>query len=155
WIVPHTGWAIITRKEFPEQPKEYNPKGIHGYDNQHPLMRAIFIARGPAFRRLHGPGKRWIARDENSSAAATGGEVRRGTVKPFRNTEVYNLVCGSLGIPPAEATNGTLTIDSLKLLDAGETKGDAQKEDESSSSEEEGGEGDGDTDDEDEATPPG
>ncbi|TGZ82194.1 Phosphodiest-domain-containing protein [Ascodesmis nigricans] len=113
WIIPHTGWAIITRKEFPTKPKKYHPKGIHGYDNQHPLMRALFVARGPAFRRLHGPGKAWI----KGNKAQKGGEVRKGTVKPFRNTEVYNLICGSLGIQPPKGTNGTLTIKKLRLIE--------------------------------------
>jgi len=54
WIVPKTGWAIVTKKEFDvKEGKEkglvYHPRGLHGYDHEHPLMRAIFIARGPAF----------------------------------------------------------------------------------------------------------
>lgn len=54
WIVPKTGWAIVTKKEFnvaeaKEKGKVYHPRGLHGYDHEHPLMRAIFVARGPAF----------------------------------------------------------------------------------------------------------
>lgn len=54
WIVPKTGWAIVTKDEFDiEKGKKeglvYHPKGLHGYDHEHPLMRAIFVARGPAF----------------------------------------------------------------------------------------------------------
>lgn len=54
WIVPKTGWAIVTKNEFnvaqgKEQGLVYRPRGLHGYDHEHPLMRAIFIARGPAF----------------------------------------------------------------------------------------------------------
>lgn len=54
WIVPETGWAIVTKEEFDvEDGKKknlvYHPRGLHGYDHEHPLMRAIFIARGPAF----------------------------------------------------------------------------------------------------------
>ncbi|UNI13798.1 hypothetical protein JDV02_000505 [Purpureocillium takamizusanense] len=54
WIVPKTGWAIVTETEFnlKEAKKKglvYQPRGLHGYDHEHPLMRAIFIARGPAF----------------------------------------------------------------------------------------------------------
>lgn len=54
WIVPRTGWAIALKSEFDvEQAKSlgtvYHPKGLHGYDHEHPLMRAIFVARGPAF----------------------------------------------------------------------------------------------------------
>lgn len=54
WVIPKTGWAIVERPEFDakdalEKDVTYHPKGIHGYDHEHPLMRAIFVARGPAF----------------------------------------------------------------------------------------------------------
>lgn len=54
WIIPKTGWAIVTKDEFDvEKGKKngevYHPRGLHGYDHEHPLMRAIFVARGPAF----------------------------------------------------------------------------------------------------------
>lgn len=54
WIVPETGWAIVKKSEFnvaeaKEKGLVYHPRGLHGYDHEHPLMRAIFIARGPAF----------------------------------------------------------------------------------------------------------
>jgi predicted AlkP superfamily pyrophosphatase or phosphodiesterase len=59
WIVPKTGWAIVKKEDMDvEQAKAkgdvYHPRGLHGYDHEHPLMRAIFIARGPAFP--HPPG---------------------------------------------------------------------------------------------------
>jgi predicted AlkP superfamily pyrophosphatase or phosphodiesterase len=61
WIVPTTGWAIVTMDEFniadaKEKGTVYHPRGLHGYDHEHPLMRAIFIARGPAFP--HAPNSR-------------------------------------------------------------------------------------------------
>lgn len=54
WAIPKTGWAIVDRSDFDvhdaiEKGETYHPRGIHGYDHEHPLMRAIFIARGPAF----------------------------------------------------------------------------------------------------------
>ena len=54
WIIPKTGWAIVTKDELDvKQAKQkheiYHPRGLHGYDHEHPLMRAIFVARGPAF----------------------------------------------------------------------------------------------------------
>lgn len=54
WVIPKAGWAIVERPNFDvsealENRAPYHPKGIHGYDHEHPLMRAIFIARGPAF----------------------------------------------------------------------------------------------------------
>jgi predicted AlkP superfamily pyrophosphatase or phosphodiesterase len=61
WIVPTTGWAIVQREEFDIQKEKarggvYHPRGLHGYDHEHPLMRAIFVARGPAFP--HAPNSR-------------------------------------------------------------------------------------------------
>jgi predicted AlkP superfamily pyrophosphatase or phosphodiesterase len=61
WVIPKTGWAIVERPDFDaqvalENGEVYHPKGVHGYDHEHPLMRAIFIARGPAFP--HAPNSR-------------------------------------------------------------------------------------------------
>jgi predicted AlkP superfamily pyrophosphatase or phosphodiesterase len=61
WIIPKAGWAIVDKNEFDvEEGKKkgiaYHPHGLHGYDYEHPLMRAIFVARGPAFP--HAPGSR-------------------------------------------------------------------------------------------------
>lgn len=91
WIVPKAGYAIAPRKEFDlqialDRGDIYAPRGLHGYDHEHPLMRAIFVARGPAFP--HRPGSR---------------------LKPFQNTEVYNILCDSLGISP-RSNNGTLRL---------------------------------------------
>ncbi|KAJ9612803.1 uncharacterized protein PV06_08436 [Exophiala oligosperma] len=91
WVVPKTGWAIVEKSDFDvaealETGQEYEPKGLHGYDHEHPLMRAIFVARGPAFP--HKPNSR---------------------LAPFQNTEVYNIVCDSLGIEP-HPNNGTLRL---------------------------------------------
>lgn len=54
WAIPKAGWAIVERPDFDaqdarEKGEVYHPRGVHGYDHEHPLMRAIFIARGPAF----------------------------------------------------------------------------------------------------------
>ena len=54
WVVPKTGWAIVHKEDFDVNEAKltgqvYHPKGLHGYDHEHPLMRALFIARGPAF----------------------------------------------------------------------------------------------------------
>lgn len=61
WVVPKTGWAIVTKEQFNVQDAKakgliYHPRGLHGYDHEHPLMRAIFVARGPAFP--HAPNSR-------------------------------------------------------------------------------------------------
>ncbi|KAH8885773.1 Phosphodiest-domain-containing protein [Thozetella sp. PMI_491] len=91
WIVPKTGWAIVTKEEMnlPEAQATgavYHPKGLHGYDHEHPLMRAIFVARGPAFP--HQPNSK---------------------MEPFQNTEVYNILCDSVGMTPMP-NNGTLRL---------------------------------------------
>jgi predicted AlkP superfamily pyrophosphatase or phosphodiesterase len=54
WMIPKAGWAIVTKDEFDVADAKakgivYHPRGLHGYDHEHPLMRAIFVARGPAF----------------------------------------------------------------------------------------------------------
>ena len=91
WVVPKAGWAVVTKEEYDVKKglkagEVYHPRGLHGYDHEHPLMRAIFVARGPAFP--HKPGSR---------------------VDVFQNIEVYNLVCDSLGITPVP-NNGTLRL---------------------------------------------
>ncbi|GAB7365916.1 hypothetical protein MBLNU230_g7244t1 [Neophaeotheca triangularis] len=93
WLVPRAGWAIVHKAEFDVQaalakdpPTPYVPRGLHGYDHEDPLMRAIFVARGPAFPHPAG-----------------------SIVAPFQNIEVYNVVCDSLGIEPTKG-NGTLRL---------------------------------------------
>lgn len=61
WLIPKAGWAIVKEDEFNvhealKSGEVYHPMGLHGYDHEHPLMRAIFVARGPAFP--HAPGSR-------------------------------------------------------------------------------------------------
>ncbi|KAL2158390.1 hypothetical protein VTH06DRAFT_4438 [Thermothelomyces fergusii] len=91
WIVPKAGWALVNMdemnvKEAQAQGAVYHPRGLHGYDHEHPLMRAIFIARGPAFP--HQPNSK---------------------LEVFQNIEVYNMLCDSVGIKPAP-NNGTLRL---------------------------------------------
>jgi len=91
WVIPKTGWAIVHKEDFDIKEAKakgtaYNPKGLHGYDHEHALMRAIFVARGPAFP--HKPNSR---------------------LEVFQNLEVYNIICDSLGIEP-NPNNGTLRL---------------------------------------------
>jgi len=97
WLIPAAGWAIVTKEEFDlgahsNKNAVYSPRGLHGYDHEHPLMRAIFVARGPAFPHEGG-----------SKVAA------------FQNTEVYGIVGQSLGVDLSEGVvgrghNGTLRL---------------------------------------------
>ncbi|KAI8632873.1 Phosphodiest-domain-containing protein [Xylariaceae sp. FL1651] len=96
WIIPKTGWAIVEKAEFDIQEAKannvtYHPRGLHGYDHDHPLMRAIFVARGPAFP--HQP---------------------HSKVETFQNINVYNILCDSIGLEPMP-NNGTLRL-PLKVL---------------------------------------
>ena len=69
------GWSIATRHSL-ERPDREAHKGEHGYDNDDPDMRALFVAHGPAFRR--------------------------GLLVPeFDNVDVYALLAKILGIRPA------------------------------------------------------
>ncbi|KAI0904488.1 alkaline-phosphatase-like protein [Ustulina deusta] len=91
WIIPKTGWAIVEKSEFDIQEAKamnisYHPRGLHGYDHEHPLMRAIFVARGPAFP--HQP---------------------HSKVETFQNINVYNILCDSIGMNPVP-NNGTLRL---------------------------------------------
>lgn len=74
------GWRLISRKRYEDDLKQPNRstniRGAHGYDNQLRSMRAIFIARGPAFRR-------------------------RATVKAFPNVDLYNVMTRVLRLKPA------------------------------------------------------
>ncbi|CAI6332165.1 unnamed protein product [Periconia digitata] len=91
WIIPKAGWAIVDKssgdvEEMKKNGDVYHPRGIHGYDHEHPLMRAIFVARGPAFP--HKPNSR---------------------IEPFQNIHLYNIICDSISISPAP-NNGTLRL---------------------------------------------
>lgn len=68
------GWQISTH-DYMSRRKKFSA-GDHGYDNDDPNMRALFLAHGPAFRR--------------------------GLVVPeFPNVDVYPLLVHLLGIRPA------------------------------------------------------
>ncbi|CAK9441280.1 uncharacterized protein LODBEIA_P51490 [Lodderomyces beijingensis] len=90
WIFPDVGYSITTHQQMKDNDFDYKPKGVHGYDNTHLLMRAIFIADGPYFKSRLGNKK----------------------VKPFANTEVYNIICDTLDLVPA-ANNGTLSTQDI------------------------------------------
>jgi predicted AlkP superfamily pyrophosphatase or phosphodiesterase len=76
------GWRIFSRARYTQEHQKpdwpAHMIGAHGYDNQLPSMRAIFIASGPAFKQ--------------------GGAV----VEPFPNTDVYRVMTQVLGLAPAK-----------------------------------------------------
>jgi predicted AlkP superfamily pyrophosphatase or phosphodiesterase len=67
-----TGWLILPSRETPGGGL---PLGAHGYDNEDPLMRALFIAEGPSF---------------SSGVVAP----------PFPNVDVYPLLAHILKVIP-------------------------------------------------------
>ena len=68
------GWLIFTQ-EFMNRPNRHISSGEHGYDNDDPNMRALFVAHGPAFKRGL-------------------------TVPEFDNVDVYPLLAHLLGVKP-------------------------------------------------------
>jgi predicted AlkP superfamily pyrophosphatase or phosphodiesterase len=108
WMIPKTGWAIVTKKDFDvvnakEKGTVYHPRGLHGYDHEHPLMRAIFVARGPAFP--HAPN----SRVEPFRKSYISCHDKALTNLLAENTEVYNIICDSLNLEP-RPNNGTLRL---------------------------------------------
>jgi len=79
-IIPEPGTVITNKERWEKADREANldrVRGGHGYDNLSPLLRATFIANGPAFK--HG----YVS-------------------KPFENVDVYNLMAKILDITPAK-----------------------------------------------------
>lgn len=85
-VVMETGWTLSTRSAIAAG--RATDRGAHGYDPADSLMRATFIAAGPALR----PGV---------------------VAPPFGNIHVYELMCAILGLRPAP-NDGSL--DSLRGL---------------------------------------
>ncbi|EPX74219.1 nucleotide pyrophosphatase [Schizosaccharomyces octosporus yFS286] len=82
WMVPDPGWSIVSSLDHSPD-VEYEPYGVHGYDNNSPLMRAIFTAFGPAFKPF-----------------------KSKQLMPFRNVEVYDIISYILNLP-ANSTNSS------------------------------------------------
>lgn len=78
-VIPTPGTVLTNKERYARAEREGTldrVRGGHGYDNQHPLMRATFIAKGAAFKR---------------------GFV----AKPFESVDVYNLMTRILGLKAA------------------------------------------------------
>lgn len=71
----HEGWDALSAEKIAARPTDHD-RGSHGYDPELPSMRALFVARGPAFRK---------------------GAV----IEPIANVDVYPLLARLIGIPPA------------------------------------------------------
>lgn len=136
WIVPKAGWAVATKDDFDvakaaEDGSVYRPRGLHGYDHEHPLMRAIFIARGPAFPH---PANSEIPvfRKHLCPRPLTCTCSDFFFFALLENIEVYNMLCDSVGIEP-KPNNGTLRlplkpVGTHKAEDTPETPPDPEPE---------------------------
>ena len=76
------GW-LIDMQEYLDNPKRHISRGEHGYDNDAPTMRALFIAHGAAFK--HGL-----------------------TVQEFDNVDIYPMMTTILHIQP-QPNDGNLS----------------------------------------------
>ncbi len=72
------GWRVLA-----EPPERIGIGGEHGYDNDAPDMRALFIASGPAF-------------------------ARGQTLPTFDNVDVYPLLRHLIGLPPVSGVDGRI-----------------------------------------------
>lgn len=80
WIVSSSAWLA--------EHGDRTPQGEHGYDNELPEMRALFIAHGPAFRR-------------------------GAKIAEFDNVDVYPLLAHLLGIPAARNDGNAQTLQGM------------------------------------------
>ncbi|MCY7354976.1 MAG: ectonucleotide pyrophosphatase/phosphodiesterase [Lysobacter sp.] len=78
------GWDARTRDAIAKR-SSTTTRGSHGYDPASPSMRAVFVARGPAFRQ----------------------GVR---LPPFDNVDVYPLLTRLLGMAPARNDGNPATL---------------------------------------------
>lgn len=85
--VAEEGWLVSTHARRGARRRSVE-RGTHGYDPELPSMHALFIARGPAFRR-------------------------GATVPPFTNIHLYRLMTHILGLRPAP-NDGSL--DSVRAV---------------------------------------
>ena len=78
------GWLVDTQ-EFLDRPKHHISLGEHGYDNDDPNMRALFVAHGPAFRR-------------------------HLDIPQFDNVDLYPVLARLLGVKPAPNDGNERTL---------------------------------------------
>ena len=74
--LPDAGWTVVAHL-----PKHTIEGGAHGYDNDAPEMRALFIASGPAIKPI-------------------------GRIPTFDNVDVAPLLRDLIGLPPGQGLDG-------------------------------------------------
>lgn len=90
------GWSMNTRKKL-ESDSKYPGAGNHGFDNELPSMRAVFIANGPDFK----PGTK---------------------LAPVPNIHLYSLMCRLLGLIPAENDGDWKVFSSVLAVQEAKTE---------------------------------
>ncbi|KAB5591542.1 Type I phosphodiesterase/nucleotide pyrophosphatase [Ceratobasidium theobromae] len=110
YVVPEMGWSVTWHRE--QDP--WYARGDHGYDNEHELMRAVFIASGPFTDRVRAQVSSRPSRFSRVKTMAARPPIyvppRGGDpvlIEQFENVEVYGLVMRLLGISQVAHTNGT------------------------------------------------
>jgi predicted AlkP superfamily pyrophosphatase or phosphodiesterase len=86
-VLADEGWTVTTRADVASR-GGWLARGNHGYDPEAESMRALFLARGPAF-------------------------AENAVVAPFQNIHIYPLLAHILGLTPAP-TDGSL--DSIRSV---------------------------------------
>ena len=92
-IVPDVGWTVSSRsyvERYPDRPSG----GAHGYDNAHPDMHGLFVARGPSFR----------------------GGVEVGALSAL---DVYGILAAALGLEPAPNDGDPVAVGRVLAVGAG------------------------------------
>jgi predicted AlkP superfamily pyrophosphatase or phosphodiesterase len=91
-VMSDEGWLVINRENYrPPAPAANGGVvygGQHGFDNRLESMRAIFVARGPAFKQAI-------------------------VVEPFENVDVYNIMAKVLGLKPASNDGSQVTAKAV------------------------------------------
>jgi len=118
YLVPHIGWAITNHHDHEVKMQgTYNPKGNHGYDNDEPEMRAMFVADGPfaakAKSRALGSMPWWRRALHHVAPRIVSPKVEgwfdTRVIDPFPNVELGWLVLKILGLQDlTPRNNGTL-----------------------------------------------
>lgn len=117
YLCPRLGWIISNHHEVKEiwGGVDGRPKGTHGYDNEEPEMRAMFVADGPFAKKSRA---KLVTQDSFQEIAqsylrqlwglpATTSATAADRIIPgFPNLELYGLVTKILGVEPAP-NNGT------------------------------------------------
>lgn len=89
WIIPKTGWSLLTHEDYAKMDNSYQPHGTHGYDNRDILMRALFLGAGPYFPDFK--------------------------FEPFSNVNVYSILCDTLHVYPSKNDAQPLTKALIRL----------------------------------------